>query len=268
MRVQIMEIHLKLSVITICYKSSPELSITLDSIDRQDESPYENIVVISGVNNNDILRLENGYSKPYRKFIFNQDNSLFHAMNIGLKEATGNCVLYLNGGDYFYSDVDISKIHKKWSADSILRFQVVQLYKDMAWIRPGRKNINKNANWAHCGTIIPIDRKKIYFDESKKISADTSWINSYKLIYDSICSEEILTCFELGGVSSSPSVKTIKIHKSNSTLKMLNEILKMFLMKMAGRKRYYQLLAIKSGFDRIKYNYSQCSFEKYRQLML
>ena len=96
----IIPIKKKLSIITICY-NEPNLEKTCESIINQTWQNFEWIVVDGG-SNTPTQKIWNKYKHRIDTFISEPDNGIYNAMNKGLKLATGEFVLFMNAGDYFY----------------------------------------------------------------------------------------------------------------------------------------------------------------------
>lgn len=88
-----------LSIVSIIRRNLDDIEKTCTSIDRQDSIAFEHVIVASGFTSKDKEPLLKRWDSVNRTFIFDQDKSLYNAMNIGLRAAKGSCVLFLNGGD-------------------------------------------------------------------------------------------------------------------------------------------------------------------------
>ncbi len=98
----------KLSVITICY-NEPNLETTCESIINQTWQNFEWIVVDGG-SNAQTQEIWNKYKHRIDTFISEPDNGIYNAMNKGLKIATGEFVLFMNAGDYFYDTNVLNRV--------------------------------------------------------------------------------------------------------------------------------------------------------------
>lgn len=87
-----------LSIITVTKDDPVGLRRTIDSVDRQSFQDYEHIIV-NGTIDLDCALEVSSFSRDYRKFVFQRDFGIYDAMNIGLSCASGEYVLFLNGGD-------------------------------------------------------------------------------------------------------------------------------------------------------------------------
>jgi glycosyltransferase involved in cell wall biosynthesis len=92
-----------LSIITVTKDDPDGLRRTIDSVDRQSFNDFEHIV-INGTKDADRALQISLFSRDVRKFIFQRDSGIYDAMNIGLSCATGEYILFLNGGDELLDD--------------------------------------------------------------------------------------------------------------------------------------------------------------------
>lgn len=250
------EEKIKLSIVTISYRKTSSLAKTLESVDQQSIAPHEHIVIISDINSQGINDIKNKNTKLYRKFIFNQDKGLYNAMNIALHQATGNCILFLNGGDTFFLSQSISLINTYWQHKKCLIFRTVQCFGYNGYIRPGLNNINDLLTRpGHQGFIAPLEQKtteRLYFLENKKISSDSFWMKQNINKYQAIIRKEVLTKFDLGGLSNYPTLKSVILrYKSNEFFQTIKEVAKLFLRLILGNQRYYFYLAKLKKYDLI-----------------
>jgi len=100
---------LKISIITVCYNSSKTILYTIKSVNDQS---YKNIehVFVDGLSIDNTLELIKLNSKRNTKIISEKDNSLYDAMNKGIKIASGDIIAILNSDDIFASNDIISKV--------------------------------------------------------------------------------------------------------------------------------------------------------------
>lgn len=243
----------KLSIITISYKDLQGLRRTCKSITNQTLPPYEHIIVASGIMESDKNSLMSELRQRYRKFIINEDNSLYNAMNIGIKVAQGNCILFLNGGDELYTIESIQNIYKLWELKTCIAFRTLQYYKDDKYIRPSLNKLSSlKTKPGHQGFVAPIHTKKIYFDERILINADGYWMRKNIQIYGLITSSIVLSEFSLGGISNCPSLVSINRYvEANQYKKIPNEIIKMILRHLLGLRLHYRLLAFIKSYEKV-----------------
>lgn len=98
----------KLSIITICY-NEPHIEDTCRSIATQKWKDFEWIVIDGGSTDGSLSVLEQ-YKDYIDFFISEKDEGRYDAMNKGIALATGEFVLFLNGGDYLVSEDTLNNI--------------------------------------------------------------------------------------------------------------------------------------------------------------
>jgi len=127
---------MKLSIVTIFRLGEiSELIKTLNSVKKQTCQPYQHLLVISNINDENEFKELLDYDSGL--FIINQDRSLYNAMNIGLHHADGDAVYFLNGGDQLHSINAIKIIIEKMKPGvDCLLFRTIQYYKNDGYIRP------------------------------------------------------------------------------------------------------------------------------------
>ena len=96
----------KLSVVTPSFNCIHTIRDTLESVARQDYSHVEHIVVDGGSVDGtlDVLK-----QYPHLRWISEKDEGHYHAMNKGIKMATGDFIAILNADDYYCPGI-LSKI--------------------------------------------------------------------------------------------------------------------------------------------------------------
>ena len=90
------------SVITVCYNEASHIRETLDSIVGQTCADYELIVVDGGSTDGTRAIIEQ-YAAHIAWWCSEPDEGIYNAMNKGVRHATGEYVLFMNGGDSFHA---------------------------------------------------------------------------------------------------------------------------------------------------------------------
>lgn len=236
---------IKLSIVTVFKLGKmADLELTVASVRRQNLKPYRHVIVVSGVKNcyaNNVQLLKNEDTV----LIINQDRSLYQAMNIGLERATGDAVIFLNGGDEFYGDDAIEKINSKYQFGRCLAMRSAQCYGHDIYIRPSLARLADLAKYpSHQAFIAPLPAaKRVMFNEFRAISADYYWMKELADTYGCDISEAVLVRFALGGMSNYPTLKTVKQRFTESgTYRSALESLKVVARLLLGDRLYYSFL--------------------------
>jgi len=245
---------LNLTIITVSKFFSVDLINTIESVNIQNVIPHEHIVIVSIISKSEIDFLLNNYSINYRIYIFNKDNSIYNAMNLGVRNATGNYLYFLNSGDVLFDNSILKQIktHYSFFPIQILIFQTLQVYKNLSFLRNPKKILHKlSISPAHQGFIVPFYPNKIelfLFNEFNYISADSEWMKKLLLYFRHSIIELIICKFYLGGISNYPTLKTIKL--KNNTNKYYLEISKYIFRLLFGTKLYYITISFLNGYTR------------------
>ncbi len=104
-----MHFNPKLSIVTVVYNAQPLIERTIKSIIAQ---TYINIeyIIIDGGSDDGTLELAEQYQSQIALILSGRDNGLYDAMNKGLKNATGDYIMFLNAGDELYDKDTITRI--------------------------------------------------------------------------------------------------------------------------------------------------------------
>lgn len=94
---------MKISVITINYNNHDGLKKTIQSVVSQSYNDIEYIIIDGGSTDGSVDLIKE-YNDKIDYWISETDNGCYHAMNKGVKVASGEYVIFMNSGDYFYAD--------------------------------------------------------------------------------------------------------------------------------------------------------------------
>jgi len=100
---------IKISVITVCKNAENTIEETLKSVCKQ---TYPNIeyIIKDGISTDSTLNIVKKYERYISHIISGQDKSIFDAMNIALRYASGDYVFFLNADDQFFSSNTIRSV--------------------------------------------------------------------------------------------------------------------------------------------------------------
>ena len=93
----------KLSVITVCKNEVNGIRRTLESITNQVFQDYE-LLVIDGASTDGTVEVINEYRAKISHFKSEADQGIYAAQNQGVRAATGEYLLFINGGDAIHDD--------------------------------------------------------------------------------------------------------------------------------------------------------------------
>lgn len=174
---------MKISIITVCLNSEKTILDTLNSVLSQ---TYKNIehVIVDGGSVDKTLEYISKYPLTQKKIIVEKKPGIYNAMNVGIKNATGDFIGILNSDDIFNSDTTIDKLvkilkknrNKKIFLGDITYFK--KIFKKIYRYYPSKyfktEFLKKGLMPPHPGTFI---HRKIYqkvgmYNNNYKIAAD------------------------------------------------------------------------------------------------
>ena len=218
------------------------LKKTLQSIDAQIVAPHHNIVVASRTS----LYRTKYLKKNNRTFVINKDKSIYNAMNIALRDKVikNNYIIFLNSGDIFLNKRVIFNIKKYLLPKKIvIGSTILNIDSDYYQIRRyffEKKNYSPHGSFLCHSSFLNSSKKSGFFDERRLIDADGLWMN--KIINNKkkkiIKINKNISIHSLGGVSTSPSVKTIMHYFKINLILFLKEFIK-FILKISLSKKFY-----------------------------
>jgi len=200
-----------ISIITICLNEINSINHTINSVINQSADNFEWIVIDGGSTDGTAELFTDRKVKQLNFYVQSKSfKGLYGAMNQGLSLAKGNYVLFLNGGDSFFSNDSLELISKSLShsgADIIYGECVYRGSNKISLIpmqRFPRLSMYLGRNFAHQSVVYRLSLFKDHqFDTTLNICADL------KLHLDLLNSgvrfirtKQLISVIEDGGVSS------------------------------------------------------------------
>lgn len=117
----------KVTIVTICYNIVTEVELTIKSIIDQ---TYPNIeyLVIDGGSTDGTVDIIKKYQDNITSWTSESDKGLYDAMNKGIERATGEWIIFMNGGDSFFSNHAIADVIAKINYDTIIAYGRLMCY--------------------------------------------------------------------------------------------------------------------------------------------
>ena len=100
---------LKISIITVSYNSESTILDTIQSVNKQDYSNLE-YVIVDGLSNDKTLDIINQNHKGV--LLSEKDKGIYDAMNKGIDLATGDVIGILNSDDFYAENMVVSEVAK------------------------------------------------------------------------------------------------------------------------------------------------------------
>ena len=101
--------NIKFSIVTVVYNGAAFIEETIQSVIHQNYSNYE-YIIIDGASTDNTLDIVKVYRNNLHYFISEKDEGMYHAINKGIAQATGDYILILNSDDYLYNSNTLSEI--------------------------------------------------------------------------------------------------------------------------------------------------------------
>ena len=142
---------MKISVITATFNSAATLRDTIESVLAQNHDDIEYIIKDGG-SNDDTLSICRDYEPKFKgrmKVISAPDKGLYDAINIGIKEASGDIIGILNSDDFFHRNDIIQTINDAFEEDP----SIEGLYGDSTVV--AKNNNNKTVRYTRAKYFRP-----------------------------------------------------------------------------------------------------------------
>ena len=227
---------MKISIITVTYNSAKTISDTLKSISSQDYTDIEHIIV-DGNSQDETLQLVREFTHV-SKVISEKDDGIYHAMNKGIKMATGDVIGILNSDDVYARTDVLSKIANLFADKNIkASYGDLQYVKatDMTKVVRSWKAGKFKPSYFYFGWMPPhptfFVRKEVYekvglFNTSLKSAADYELMLRilFKNQFQAAYLPEILVKMRTGGVSNSSLVQRVLANRQDRLAWKINEL--------------------------------------------
>ncbi len=108
---------MKVSVITVCLNSEPTIEHCINSVLSQDYPDIEHLLIDGGSTDNTLTIIDQ-YSSRIKQLVSEKDGGIYHAINKGLKLASGEIIAILNSDDFYTDDQVISRVVEKFTTSN------------------------------------------------------------------------------------------------------------------------------------------------------
>ena len=108
-----------ISIITINLNNKDGLKRTIESVINQTKFDIIEYIIIDGGSTDGSVDLIKQYQDKISYWVSEKDTGIYNAMNKGIDASTGEYSLYLNSGDYLYTNDVIEKIMDKLDKDIV-----------------------------------------------------------------------------------------------------------------------------------------------------
>lgn len=169
----------KFSIVTVCKNADKSISRTIQSVLSQTYSNFE-LIIIDGASIDKTLVEINQFDDSRIRLVSEPDRGIFHAMNKGIKLATGNVLSILNSDDYYMPN-SLEQVDKFFRTNlnvNTLCGDVLRFSKDDDAKLLVADILNLDiAMVPHPGVFVKSSTlNELYFDEQYSVAADYDFI--------------------------------------------------------------------------------------------
>ncbi|MDR1783835.1 MAG: glycosyltransferase [Dysgonamonadaceae bacterium] len=130
---------MKLSIITVNLNNVEGLKKTVDSVIAQTFTDFEYIIIDGASTDGSLDLIKNSQLSTCNfQLVSEPDKGIYDAMNKGIKLAKGEYCLFLNSGDFLYSNNVLKAVFDTDYQEDIITGNYIELYKNRTVLRKGR----------------------------------------------------------------------------------------------------------------------------------
>lgn len=246
---------IRLTIITINYNNKEGLAKTFESINNQTWSDFEYIVIDGGSSDGGKELIEKNPKVSY--WVSEKDSGVYNAMNKGIRKASGDYIIFMNSGDFFYDNNVLEKIQKQLNSDIDILYGDSVYFNDTGYRRIEVPPKKLTFSYFYTGGInhqAAFIKRNLFYDyffynEDYKISADWEFFIVVICLYNATYKhlEETICYYDFSGISAKP--ENLSIYHSEREI-TLNKYFSAFLDDLkfsqeARIKRIQQVMYIK-----------------------
>jgi len=247
----------KISVITINYNNEKGLQKTIESVVNQSYTNFEYIIIDGGSTNDDVQIIKK-YENKINYWVSESDKGVYHAMNKGIKVATGDYIIFMNSGDVFFDNDVLQNTVPLFDANAY--FIYGNNFKEKGTSKrlktyPSELTFSffYLSSLNHQATFIKKSAFDIlfYYDENKKIAAD------WELFIVGICKENLpyqyinqtISVYDFTGVSTNQKFQSITDQERKATFEKYFPVFYKDYenLSLLNSKRFQQVLHIQKS---------------------
>lgn len=202
-----------ITVITINRNNRNGLQKTVESVASQSYKDYE-YVIIDGASTDGSVDIIKRYSETIAiNWVSEPDSGIYNAMNKGISKATGEYLLFLNSGDYFFDSSVLEKIASQIEAHHHPDMLVGRLQMQNSDGTLSLREPNNDFSFLlfYCDTIphqSTFIKKNLFaryglYDESLRIVSDWKWFMQVIVFHGvkPVVSDVDVVLYDMTGIS-------------------------------------------------------------------
>ncbi len=225
-----------LSIITINLNNSAGLQRTIKSVVIQLFKSYEFIIIDGGSEDNSVEIIKQNKDR-ISFWVSEPDNGIYHAMNKGIKKATGDYLLFLNSGDWLVNENVLENVFSEIQTAEILSGDICfydTKENKIKWeICSPEKVTAKTIFYGyipHQATFIKKElfEKVGFYREDLKIASDWNFFLEAFLRYQATYKHHkgMISYFNIDGISCNPATKNLPRQEQ---MQILNKLYPLFV---------------------------------------
>lgn len=206
----------KVTVVTVVLNAVQVIERTLKSVIAQDYPNLEYIVVDGG-SSDGTLQVIQKYDQNISMLISEPDGGVYQAMNKGAALATGEWILFMNGGDVFVESDVISRTFRScnWSKCDVIYGDAIFYRGDYRLLEraPDQITLTEGNGFSHQSAFVRAALQKEYgFDVSERVAADYDlFLRLYMAKKVFRRADVVISEYFIGGISSMPLMEIIRL---------------------------------------------------------
>ncbi|NDV95256.1 glycosyltransferase [Dysgonomonas sp. 521] len=215
---------MKVSIITINYKNATGLRRTVESIINQRHVNFE-YLIIDGNSDDGSVDIIKEFEPHIDYWVSEPDSGIYNAMNKGIRQATGDYILFVNSGDTIKKEANLQSVINQITGEDIVYFDMeiadnlsgtsdIKIYPD----KPDFKYFAEDS-LPHTASFIKKDLlvNYGYYSEENNITSDWAFFmdavclrnSTYKHISD------CFSTFYIDGISSDATNRQLLMDERN-----------------------------------------------------
>lgn len=204
----------KLSIITINYNNAAGLEKTIRSVLSQTSDDFE-YIVIDGASTDESADVIEKYKDKISYWISEHDEGIYHAMNKGIRAATGDYCQFLNSGDYLANESVTKKMLEQVDGTAILYGNMIKIWPNGRRFKNTSIKTDSMYNY-YVGSLnhSPAYIKRSLFEKYGLYDEQLKIVSDWKFYLDAIAlgNEPVkyvdidVTCFDMTGISNKEGV--------------------------------------------------------------
>jgi glycosyltransferase involved in cell wall biosynthesis len=207
----------KISIVTVVYNGAALIERTIVSVLSQ---TYTNIeyIIIDGASTDGTLELISTYKSKIALLHSGKDDGIYDAMNKGLKDATGDYILFLNAGDELFANDTIENIFAGTPNADVYYGNTAIIDLNGKIIGDRRLSPPEELNWKSLRFGMCVSHQSFiarrllcdFYNRDYRITADIDWvINVLKQSDKIVNTHQYISRFLEGGTSNKRRKKAL-----------------------------------------------------------